>query len=268
MRCSRIPWYLVNPFTWPTEQASPVSLVASEGCRYNRNLIELHPAYLGTSSNWSFGRRILSNAHERVYGAPLPAASLLFEGQTYELGWDGRRTSAEFDEAILPTSDFALFLINAVKFHCGQLFHLFDEQDFMRNFSNYHDRGHRGDCSELWYIHYLLILALGKAFIVRVGQDQRPPGADLYVQAMKLLPDTMYLSNEPIPSIEILCCAALYLQCLDMRSTAYSLVSPMSSSSSTFSSLTRMVDWTSLAYGRSAWNTYGHSESPSLRVCN
>lgn len=184
-----------------------------------------HTAYLGTSSNWSFGRRILSNAHERVYGTPLPAASLLFEGQTYELGWDGRRASAEFDEATLPTSDFALFLINAVKFHCGQLFHLFDEQDFMRNFSNYHDRGHRGDCSDLWYIHYLLILALGKAFIVRVGQDRRPPGASLYVQAMKLLPDTTYLCYNPIPSIEILCCAALYLQCLDMRSSAYSLVS-------------------------------------------
>ena len=196
------------------------------------------PSYLGTSSNWSFGRRILSNAHERVYGTPLPAASLLFEGQTYDLGWDGRRASVVFDETTLPTPDFALFLINAVKFHCGQLFHLFDEQDFMRNFSNYHDRGHRGDCSELWHIHYLLILALGKAFIVRVGQERRPPGADLYVQAIKLLPDTAYLCNDPIPSIEILCCAALYLQCLDMRATAYSLVSSMISDHPTRSLLT------------------------------
>lgn len=183
-------------------------------------------AYLGTSSNWSFGRRILSNAHEHVYGTPLPAASLLFEGQTYDLGWDGRRASAVFDEATLPTSDFALFLINAVKFHCGQLFHLFDEQDFMRNFSNYHDRSLGGDGSDLWHIHYLLILALGKAFVVRVGQDRRPPGASEYVQAMKLLPDNMYLCNNPIPSIEILCSAAIYLQCLDMRTAAYSLVSP------------------------------------------
>ncbi|KAL8813533.1 MAG: hypothetical protein Q9200_000207 [Gallowayella weberi] len=149
------------------------------------------PSYLGTSSNWSFGRRILSDAHEHVFGTPLPAASLLFEGQTYDLGWDGRRASVVFNEATLPTSDFALFLINAVKFHCGQLFHLFDELDFMRNFSNFHDPLHRGDCSDLWHIHYLLILALGKAFIVRVGQDRRPPGASEYTQAVKLLPDTM-----------------------------------------------------------------------------
>lgn len=182
------------------------------------------PSYLGTSSNWSFGRRILSIAHEQVYGSPLPAASLLFEGQTYDLGWDGRRTSAEFDDTTLPTSDFALYLINAVKFHCCQLFHLFDEQDFMRNFSNYHNPLHRGDCSDLWHIHYLLILALGKAFIVRVGQNRRPPGASEYVQAMKLLPDSIYLCNDPIQSMEILCCAAIYLQCLDMRASAYSLI--------------------------------------------
>ena len=229
---------------------------------------EPHAAYLGTSSNWSFGRRILSNAHERLYGTPLPAARLLFEGQTYELGWDGWRASVEFYEATLPTSDFALFLINAVKFHCGQLFHLFDDQDFMLNFSNYHDQGHRGDCSDLWYIHYLLILALGKAFIVRVGQDRRPPGANLYVQAMKLLPDTTYLCNDPIPSIEILCCAALYLQCLDMRSSAYNLVSFIIPGGVTCSSLTFMVDWTSPAIGRSAWNTHGHSELSPLRACN
>ncbi|KAL9584292.1 MAG: hypothetical protein Q9203_004724 [Teloschistes exilis] len=182
-------------------------------------------AYLGTSSNWGFGRRILSNAHERLYGTSLPPASLIFEGQTYDLGWDGRRSCAEFDEAALPTSDFALFLINAVKFHCGQLFHLFDEQDFMRNFSNFHSPTQRAECPELWHIHYLLILALGKALIVRVGQEpRRPPGADLYVQAMKLLPENMYLCRDLIPSIEILCCASLYLQCLDIRSTAYSVV--------------------------------------------
>ncbi|KAL9599047.1 MAG: hypothetical protein Q9219_004081 [cf. Caloplaca sp. 3 TL-2023] len=182
------------------------------------------PSYLGTSSNWSFGRRISSTAHERLYSTPLPAASLLFEGQTYDLGWDGRRESVEFNKASLPTSDFALFLINAVKFHCGQRFHLFDEQDFMRNFAIHHDPGRHAECSNLWNIHYLLILALGKALIVRVGQDRRPPGASLYVQAMKLLPDTTYLCHEPIQSMEILCCAALYLQCLDMRSSAYSYV--------------------------------------------
>ena len=132
----------------------------------------------------------------------------------------------DLDNAILPTTDFALFLINAVKFHCGQLFHLFDEEIFMRNFSIFHDDA-RGPshCPDLWYVHYLLVLALGKAFIVRVGNERRPPGADLFVQGMKLLPDITYLCTQPLESIEILCCAAVYLQCLDFRSAAYNLVS-------------------------------------------
>jgi proline utilization trans-activator len=33
---------------------------------------------------------------------------------------------------------------------------------------------------------------------------------------------------EPIQSMEILCCAALYLQCLDKRKAAYNQVSPYS----------------------------------------
>ena len=185
----------------------------------------LRVAYLGTSSNRSFGRRVLSNAYERVHGTPFPATNLPFEGKTYDIGWDGQRGPEKFDETTLPTSDFALFLINAVKFHCGQLFHLFDEQEFMRNFSNFHDEAHRSDCSNLWRVQYLLVLALGKAFIARVGKDRRPPGADLYVQAMKMLPDTMYLCDYPLLWIEILCCATLWLQSLDMRTAAHSLVS-------------------------------------------
>jgi proline utilization trans-activator len=166
--------------------------------------------------------------HEKVSGSPLPGENLLFEGSTYDLGWDGRRTSASSDDVALPTTDYALFLINAVKFHCGQLFHLFDEQVFMRHFSNFHENlGAEADSDDLWYVHYLMILALGKAFVMRVRKERRPPGADLFVQAMRLLPDITYLCTKPFQSMEVLCCAALYLQCVDMRVAAYNLVSSM-----------------------------------------
>lgn len=163
--------------------------------------------------------------------------NLLFEGATYDLGWDGTRAAMSTqneDQVALPTPDFALFLVNAVKFHCGQLFHLFDEDHFMRRFAAFHDESSAVDDShntnkrerDPWYVHYCLILALGKAFIVRgVGKDKRPPGAELYVHAMKLLPDVTLLCADPVQSVEILCCAALYLQCLDMRTAAYNLVS-------------------------------------------
>ena len=95
----------------------------------------------------------------------------------------------------------------------------------MRNFSNHHVHEHQDNISDSWRAHYLLILALGKGFLNRVGQNNQPPGTDLYKRAMQTLPDTTYLCKDPIPSMEILCCAALYLQCLDMRSSALLLVS-------------------------------------------
>jgi proline utilization trans-activator len=163
--------------------------------------------------------------HEKVHNTPLPTLSLLFEGSTYDLGWDGQRQSGD-ESPTLPTSDYALFLINAVKFQCGQLFHLFDERSFMTQFSKFHESERdSNDCSLLWYIHYLFVLAFGKAFVVRTNKGRCPPGGDLFAHAMKILPDITYLCTEPLQSIEILCCAALYLQCLDSRSAAYNLVS-------------------------------------------
>ncbi|KAI9677790.1 MAG: hypothetical protein M1822_008102 [Bathelium mastoideum] len=181
--------------------------------------------FLGVSSNWSFGRRVLSMVHSKVNGAPLSAAALLFEGSTYDLGWDGQRNSAMVDTSILPAADFATYLINAVKFHCGQLFHMFDETTFMHHFRKfYEDPNNERNCPRLWYIHFLVILAFGKGFIVRAKNGKRPPGSELFVQAMKLLPDITYMWSDAIQSIEILCCSALYHQCLDNRSAAYNMI--------------------------------------------
>lgn len=125
----------------------------------------------------------------------------------------------------LPTIDHAMFLINTVKFHCGQLFHIFHNDVFMRHFDEFHARG--GDastCPELWYIHYLIVLAIGKSLVGRIRQTMKPSGGDLFVRAMQMLPDQIFLWTDPVQSTEILCCAALYLQCLDMRIVAYTVV--------------------------------------------
>ncbi len=41
---------------------------------------------------------------------------------------------------------------------------------------------------------------------------------------MKLLPDFAFYNADPVESIQVLCCAALYLQCLDFRGAAYRVV--------------------------------------------
>ncbi|KAF4226087.1 hypothetical protein CNMCM6805_004989 [Aspergillus fumigatiaffinis] len=163
--------------------------------------------YLGTSSNWSFARRILSMTHEHLFDSPLPTDSLLFEGSTYDLGWDGSRTSVGQEAPVIPTPDYSIYLINAVKFHAGQLFHLFDEGAFMGGlYAFYEEPQQQMATPSLWYIHYLVIIALGKALVVHRNRD------------------TTALSRDAVNSTEILCCLALYLQSLDFRSSAHNFI--------------------------------------------
>ena len=158
-------------------------------------------------------------------GVELTPESLHFEGSVYDLDWQLLRQTSEPDTQSLPAPDYAIYLINATKFHCGQMFHLFDEDDFMHHFAKFHD-----DCGgidkvpRLWYIHYLLVVAFGKAFVARNVQNGRPPGASLFLEAMRHLPEITLFCTESVESIETLICAALYLQCLDFRQAAYNLV--------------------------------------------
>jgi proline utilization trans-activator len=160
--------------------------------------------------------------HEHIRKSPLPSAELLFDGSAYELLWDGTRSIPDPNCLIIPSIDYAIFLFNAVKFHCAQLVHLFDEDEFMANLQAFYSNNERGVWKEsLWYIHFLLILAFGKTFIQGKSQTPRPPGADFFTQAIQLLPDTSRLCREPIMAVEILCCIALYLQALDSRNAAH-----------------------------------------------
>lgn len=125
----------------------------------------------------------------------------------------------------MPTFDHAFYLINTVKFRCGQLYHLFDEQDFMSNLDNFYSESRPNATAGLWYIHFLLILAFGKGFVQhKPRSNNKPPGAEYFAKALQLLPDVSVLHQEPIESTEILCCVALYLQALDCRSSAHNYV--------------------------------------------
>ncbi|KAJ5092575.1 hypothetical protein NUU61_007445 [Penicillium alfredii] len=180
--------------------------------------------YLGTSSNWSFTRRVLSLTHEHIHQEPLPAGTLLFEGLTYDLGWDGMRTTPSLEIPVVPSLDHTIYLINAVKFRCGQIYHLFDESEFMTSLHEFYSNPGPAATGSLWYIHFLLILAFGKAFVQQKFPDNRPPGSEYFVKALQLLPDASVFHREPIVSTEILCCIALYLQSLDHRSSAHNYI--------------------------------------------
>jgi proline utilization trans-activator len=184
--------------------------------------------YLGTSSNWSFTGRILRLIHQKLFQAPLPANAILFDGTAYDLGWSGTRAPPECSSSppIMPSPDYAIYLLNTVKFRCGQMFHLFDEDDFKSNLHKFYTETEgRVEKAGLWYIQFLLILAFGKALILSKNSDKRPAGLEFFVRAMQLLPDVTSLCREPILSTEILCAIALYLNSIDYRNSADVVVS-------------------------------------------
>ncbi|CAJ0554730.1 Ff.00g132430.m01.CDS01 [Fusarium sp. VM40] len=182
--------------------------------------------YLGTSSNWSFTRRALSLTHEYIHQSPIATDTLLFDGSAYDLGWDGSRITPAPDPPIMPSLDHAVFLVNTVKFHCGQLFHLFDEETFMGYLHEFYaDPTGQIAAADLRYIHLLLVLAFGKAFAENNNyQSKRPPGADYFVTALRLLPSIHILVYEPLISTEILCCIALYFESLDYRHSSHGFI--------------------------------------------
>lgn len=178
--------------------------------------------YLGTSSNWSFTGRILHMTHEHLFQTPLLADSILFDGTAYDIGWYGTRMpfKCNSNPPVMPSLDYAIYLLNAVKFRCGQMFHLFDEDDFKsRLHTFYAETEGRIEKAGLWYIQFLLILALGKALLYK-SSGKQPGGVEFFARAMQLLPDVTFLCRDPILSTEILCAVALYLQSVDYRNSA------------------------------------------------
>jgi proline utilization trans-activator len=161
-----------------------------------------------------------------MHKSPLPSTDLLFDGSAYDLPWDGTRNLPESSTPTIPSIDYAMFLINAVKFHCAQMLHLFDEEEFMVEFHRFYSDSDKSALKQsLWYIQFLMIIAFGKTFVQQKHQTARPPGAEYFTHAIQLLPDTNRLCREPTTAAEILCCIALYLQALDSRNAAHVTVS-------------------------------------------
>lgn len=167
---------------------------------------------------------MLSLAHQHLYHDVLPTETLLFDETTYQLGWDGLRTSPGPDAPVVPTRDHTMYLINAVQFRCGQLYHLFEENDFMSSLQQFYSGDGQDMMNSLWYIHFLLILAFGKGFVQPKTQGKKPPGVGYFVRALQLLPDPSALYRDPMLGTEILCCIALYYQCVDYRTSAHNYV--------------------------------------------
>ncbi|KAL4772344.1 fungal-specific transcription factor domain-containing protein [Aspergillus nidulans var. acristatus] len=183
------------------------------------------PHYLGHTSSWSLTIRLLHLTHQALYKCPFPSAAHHVDTMTYSLPWNGLRSAIIADIRGLPSLDHALFLINATKFRTGRMFHLFDEDRFMSQLHQFYEASDQNLYTEnVWFIHFLAIMALGKAFIGEKSCGTTPPGAEFFTRAFMMLPDYSFLWKDPCAAAEVLCSMALYLQSIDWRTSAHNLI--------------------------------------------
>ncbi|KAI0383988.1 fungal-specific transcription factor domain-containing protein [Hypomontagnella monticulosa] len=182
--------------------------------------------FLGPSSTWAYSQQVMNMIKNHLGHNESPEVPFNTDGRAFTLSWPSAELIGPLRMDRLPSLDFALYLTNTVKFHLGQLYHLFHERTFMDGLYEFYNSGPQGEPipkARLWYIHYLLIIAFGRA-LLHGCVDRRPAGAELASRAIELLPDTFGLYEDPILSIEILCCLALYLQSIDHRNSAFTYI--------------------------------------------
>jgi proline utilization trans-activator len=195
-------------------------------CACSQPETDLIPVCLGTSSNWSFSRRILDAASKAAQGVSLDREGLVLDGDLYDLSWNEAATGGRYGVPTLPTPSHAVYLLQAVQFHIGDTYHLLDQDVFTTGLNDYYSTPASDvHLPSLWHVHFMIIMAFGKAFTSTRVSDRRFPGIEYFQHAMRLLPDVTQLWKDPFTAAEILCSAALYLQCMDFRYGAYNMVS-------------------------------------------
>lgn len=188
--------------------------------------------FLGPTSTWTFCRRVFTVLENAADSPDAPLAPLNLDGTAFVLQWQSKLEVDADDLLRLPPMDHALFLYNTVKFRLGELFCIIDEPSFLEIFYLFH-KNPLGTAQEhrLWFIEYLLILALGKALTSGYGSTSRAKttlnGSYLAARALSLLPDIAVLQNKrpALLAMRVLSLSALYLHAVDMRSAAYQYVS-------------------------------------------
>ncbi|KAJ8118883.1 hypothetical protein OPT61_g217 [Boeremia exigua] len=181
--------------------------------------------YIAQSSSWSFVFRVTDMLQEAT---PEATEGLRFplDGDAYPLTWDHIRVDESNWLQMIPPQDYAIYLLNSVKFHMSHRLQFFDEKAFSAMTAEFYQNPDKMvRSSRLWFVQFLVILAFGKALLERSRRNVAPPGFEFFARAMSLLPSIPNLqTNEPILGIEVLALIALYLYCLDYRASAYSYI--------------------------------------------
>lgn len=145
----------------------------------------------------------------------------------YDIKWSPIPAATAIDIGGLPSLDYALYMVDTVKFHLGPTYRCFDNKTFQEHIREFYfgDPAKKAEEQRLWFVQFLMVLAFGKAFLSQSVSSDEPPGAKFFIRAMSLLPDITMLWKDGLLAIEVLAMAGLYLYCIDRRESAHVYVS-------------------------------------------
>ncbi|OJJ50360.1 hypothetical protein ASPZODRAFT_149702 [Penicilliopsis zonata CBS 506.65] len=178
---------------------------------------------LGPTSTWSFSRRVLSIIRDRLNPDNTSPIPLAVDGDAYQLHWDQARANDPPDLSGLPSLEYAIYMLKTVQFHLNPLWHLIDEDEFVRNLHEFYSNAPvKAIEARIWYVQFLVVLAFGEAILtpVRTGTNLSS-WTRFFTRAMALLPDITALWHDPILAVELLALVALYFHSIDLRDSAY-----------------------------------------------
>ncbi|KAF2015671.1 hypothetical protein BU24DRAFT_491888 [Aaosphaeria arxii CBS 175.79] len=178
--------------------------------------------YISQSSSWSFTFRVAEMIRRTLQPEPTQDFRYLFDGDAYSLDWTNELPDQSSILQGVPPQDYAIYLLNAVKFNLCNILPFFDEDEFTKQTSKFYENPQETvKTSRIWYTQFLVVLSFGKAFVVPFQNRTTPPGFEFFSRAMALLPTIPDLQSEPIMAVELLALISLYMYCLDMRAAAY-----------------------------------------------
>ncbi|KAL4757014.1 transcription factor domain-containing protein [Aspergillus foveolatus] len=179
--------------------------------------------WLAPTSVWSMTTRLSLMLAENLHlNSPYRVPSAL-EKEVYPLRWRPAPIENPPDISGLPSIDDALYLFNTVKHHLDQHYRFFDDDTFTDRLHRFYSGSSLQEATEnrLWFVHFLLVLAFGNAFLLRSRNNRDPPGAKFFLRAMALIPDETNLWTEGLLAVEVLALAGLYLYSIDHRESAH-----------------------------------------------
>ncbi|KAK1138533.1 hypothetical protein N8T08_002419 [Aspergillus melleus] len=207
---------IVEPITNPL--VSPQSFYLQDGTGRYR--------FCGPSSTWAFSQRVFLLLKTAMPDYPSPNLPFHVDGSTWALSWNRTIPSDASLLEGLPSHDDFLYLLSTIKFHSHRMLVLLDEGEFFPRLTAFYRKGmDEVKESPLWFIQYLLLIALAKACLGTSSYSSSPPGSAFFERAMSLMPDFVGLHRQPNLAMQILYLTALFLMTVDMKDAAYAYIS-------------------------------------------